>query len=86
MKLADFEQQVWEVENIRIVVRADENDEVKDYNYKRSATETWTTNEFLKNRIEPRVGSKKVVVIRGDGQKTRGGVKLRNLRATYSAK
>jgi hypothetical protein len=86
MKLADFEQKVWDVENIRIVVRADENDEVRDYNYKKSATETWTTNEFLKNRIEPRVGSKKVVVIKGDGQKSRGGVKLRNLRATYSAK
>jgi hypothetical protein len=86
MKLADFEQKVWDVENIRIVVRADENDEVRDYNYKKSATETWTTKEFLNNRIEPRVGSKKVVVIRGDGQKSRGGVKLRNLRATYSAK
>jgi hypothetical protein len=86
MKLADFEQQVWDVENIRIVVRADENDEVRDYNYKKSATETWTTKEFLNNRIGPRVGSKKVVVIRGDGKKTRGGVKLHNLRASYSAK
>ena len=86
MKLADFEQQVWEVENIRIVVRADENDEVKDYNLKRAADETWTTNEFLNNRIEPRVGSKKVVVIRGDGQKSHGAVKLRNLRTSYSAK
>jgi hypothetical protein len=86
MKLADFEQQVWEVENIRIVVRADENDEVKAYNLKRAADETWTTNEFLNNRIEPRVGSKKVVVTRGDGQKSRGSVRLHNLRATYSAK
>jgi hypothetical protein len=86
MKLADFEQQVWEVENIRIVVRADENDEVKAYNLKRAADESWTTKEFLNNRIEPRVGSKKVVVIRGDGQKSHGAVKLRNLRASYSAK
>ena len=86
MKLAAFAQKVWDVEGIRIVVRADENDEVRDYNYRKSATETWTTSELLKNRIEPLVGSKKVVVIRGDGQKTRGGVKLRNLRATYSAK
>jgi hypothetical protein len=31
MKLADFEQRVWEVEGIRIVIRGDENDEVKDY-------------------------------------------------------
>ena len=86
MKLADFEQQVWEVENIRIVVRADENDEVKDYGYKRAAPETWSTREFLENRIEPLVGSKTVVVIRGDGQKSYRSVKLRNLRETYSAK
>jgi hypothetical protein len=86
MRLADFEQQVWKVENIRIVVRADGNDEVEDYDFKRSADESWTTNEYLKNRIEPRVGSKKVVVIKGNGQKSHGGVKLRNLRASYSAK
>ncbi len=86
MKLAAFEQQVWEVEGIRIVVRADENDELKDYGYKRAAPETWSTREFLENRIEPLVGDRKVVVIRGDGQKSHGAVKLRNLRASYSAK
>jgi hypothetical protein len=86
MKFTDFEQQVWKVESIRIVVRGDENDEVKDYGYKRAAPETWTTNEFLKNRIEPCVGGRKVVVIKGDGQVSYGTVKLRNLRASYSAK
>ena len=86
MKLAEFEQRVWEVEGIRIVVRADENDEVKAYNLKRAADETWSTREFLENRIEPLVGDRKVVVIRGDGQKSRGNVRLHNLRETYSAK
>ena len=86
MKLAAFEQKVWEVEGIRIVVRADENDEVKDYGYKRAAPETWSTREFLENRIESLVGDRKVVVIKGDGQKSYRSVKLHNLRETYSAK
>ena len=86
MKLADFEQRVWEVEGIRIVIRGDENDEVKDYSFKNAAIENWNTTAFLKNRIEPRVGGRKVVVIRGDGQKSYRSVKLRNLRETYSAK
>ena len=86
MKLAAFEQQVWEVEGIRIVVRADENDELEEYGYKRAAPETWSTREFLENRIEPLVGDRRVVVIRGDGKKSYRSVKLRNLRETYSAK
>jgi hypothetical protein len=86
MKLADFEQRVWEVEGIRIVIRGDENDEVKDYSFKNAAIENWNTTAFLKNRIEPRVGGRKVVVIRGDGEMPNGRVLLRNLRASYSAK
>ncbi len=86
MKLTDFEQQVWKVESIRIVVRGDENDQVKDYNFKNAAIENWTTRKFLKDRIEPRVGGRKVVVIHGNGEIPNGRVKLRNLRASYSAK
>jgi hypothetical protein len=76
MKLIDSEQQVWKVENIRIVVRADENDEVEGYDSKNAAIENWTTRAFLENRIVPRVGGRKVVVIKGDRQKSHGGVKL----------
>jgi hypothetical protein len=86
MKLADFEQRVWEVEGIRIVIRGDENDEVEDYTRKNAANENWRTREFLEKRIEPRVGGRKVVVIKGDGEMPNGRVLLRNLRASYSAK
>jgi hypothetical protein len=86
MKLTDFEQRVWEVEGIRIVVRGDENDEVKDYGFKNAAIENWSTAMFLKNRIGPRVGGRKVVVIQGNGQIPNGRVKVRNLRRSYSPK
>jgi hypothetical protein len=86
MKLADFEQRVWEVEGIRIVVRGHENDEVKDYNLKNAAMENWSTREFLTKRIEPRVGERKVMVIQGDGEMPHGRVLLRTLRKSYSPK
>ena len=86
MKLADFEQRVWEVEGIRIVIRGDENDEVEDYTRKNAANENWRTREFLEKRIEPRVGGRKVVVIKGDGEMPNGRVLLRNLRASYTTK
>ncbi len=86
MKLADFEQRFWVVVGIRIVVRGHENDEVEDYTRKNAATETWSTREFLEKRIESRVGGRKVVVIKGDGEMPNGRVRLRNLRASYSAK
>jgi hypothetical protein len=86
MKLTDFEQRVWEVEGIRIVIRGDENDEVEDYTRRNAANENWRTREFLEKRIGPRVGGRKVVVIKGDGEMPNGRVLLRNLRASYSAK
>lgn len=86
MKLADFEQRVWKLEGIRIVVRGDENDEVKDYTFKNAAMENWRTTEFLKKRIEPRVDERRVMVIQGDGEMPHGSVPLRTLRKSYSLK
>ncbi len=68
MKVGDFEQRVWDLERIRIVVRADRYDEVEDYDYKNAANENWRTSEFLKNRVVGRVGGREVTVIQGDGK------------------
>jgi len=37
MKIWEFEEKAWEVEGIRIVVRAPSEEEVSDYDYQRSA-------------------------------------------------
>ncbi len=84
MKLGDFEQRVWELEGVRIVVRGDEQDEVGDYDLKYAAIETWSTSEFLRKRVEKRVGGRKVTVIQGDGEMPHGRVILRTLRASYT--
>ena len=84
MRLADFEERVWEVEGVRIVVRGDEDDEVEDYDYKYAAIENWSIAKLVKMRVRPRIGSAKEVVIRGNGEIPNGNVILRNLRESYS--
>lgn len=86
MKLTDFEQRVWELEGVRIVVRGDEQDEVEDYDFKNAAIENWSTSEFLRKRIEKRVNGRKITVIQGNGEMPHGRVILRTLRASYFAK
>lgn len=86
MKLNDFEQKVWEIEGIRLVVRGDEQEEVEDYDFKNAAIENWSISEFLRKRIERRIGGRKVTVIQGDGEMPHGRVILRTLRASYFSK
>jgi hypothetical protein len=86
MRVRDFEQRVWELEGIRVVVRANRNEEVEDYDYKNAANENWRTSEFVKTRVKDRVGGKEVAVIQGDGKIANGNTLLYVLRASYSAK
>jgi hypothetical protein len=86
MKVVDFEQRVWELEHLRIVVRSDRQDEVEDYDYKNAANENWRTAEFVKNRVVGRVGGREVTVIQGDGKLAHGNVLLYALRKSYFAK
>lgn len=86
MKVSELEQRVWELEGLRIVVRANRNDEVEDYDYKNAANENWRTAEFVKNRVERRVGGREVTVIQGDGKIANGNLLLYALRKSYSSK
>ncbi len=84
MKLGEFEQRIWELEGIRIVVRGEKNLDVEDYDYKYAAIETWTLTRLLKQHIQGRIGNRPVTVIRGDGEIPNGRVNLRTLRGSYT--
>lgn len=84
MTVRDFEEAVWTKEGIRIVIRSTENSQVKEYAYTNAADRNWRVTQLIKNRIQPCVGDKEVVVIWGDGTQPHGSVKLETLRASYS--
>ena len=85
MKVSEFEQKVWDLERLRIVVRANRNEEVDDYDYKNAANENWRTAEFVKNRVSGRVDDREVAVIQGDGKLAHGNTLLYALRESYSS-
>lgn len=83
MKVSEFEEKVWAIEGIRIVLRVDQNTEVNNYDFKNAADESWRINELLENRIIPRIGAATVIVLQGDGEEPHGRVILRTMRGGY---
>jgi hypothetical protein len=83
MNVAEFEDAVWAVEGVRIVIRAAPNTAVGDYDYQRGAQDTWRIGQLLENRIVPKLNGYEVTVLQGDGEQPHGRVILRTLRASY---
>lgn len=86
MKVRDFEDKVWEVEGVRIVLHAGNDVEVKDYEYKKAADESWRITELGEKRIGKHLGGLTYTTIQGDGEQPHGRVILRTIRNGYSSK
>lgn len=85
MNVREFEDAVWAIEGVRIVIRSRSNTEIDDYDYQRGAQDTWRISQLLENRIAPKIGSREVVALQGDGEQPHGRVILRTLRASYQS-
>ena len=84
MNAREFEDAVWKIEGIRIVVRASGTEEIDDYDFKNAAPWNWTLTKLLNQRIDARVGEDtEVVVIRGDGELPRKNTTLDTIRTSY---
>lgn len=84
MKVWEFEEKVWEVEGIRIVIRAASEENVSNYTFKNSAQEGWRVTQLIEKRIQPKIGDYEAIIIQGDGEQPHGRVILRTVRRTYS--
>ena len=83
MKVKEFEQKVWEVDKIRLVIRAPASEDVGDFVQKRASTETNTISEYEEDRLNKPLAGKEWVVINGSGEIVFRGTTLRVVRATY---
>lgn len=85
MKARDFEDKVWEVEGVRIVLHTGNATEVKDYDYKKAADETWRITELGEKRLNKHLDGITYSVIQGDGEEPHGRVILRTVRNGYNS-
>ena len=84
MNLWDFEEAVWNLEGIRIVVRSPYGEEAEDYTYEKAAKGNQTLAAFIGLRIRPCVGERDVIAINGSGQVVNGGTHLGTIRRSYA--
>ena len=84
MKATDFEDKVWEVEGIRIVLRCPENQEVIAYDYSNAISQTTSVTDWLKGRVEPKLNGLQVEVVGGNGEQPHGRSLVRTVRTSYA--
>ncbi|WP_276966813.1 hypothetical protein [Metallibacterium scheffleri] len=85
MKASEFEDKVWAIEGVRIILRTDPDTKVPDYPYKKAADESWRVTELIDKRVAKLINDIPHVVLQGDGEEPHGKVILRTIRKGYTA-
>lgn len=80
----EIEQAVFDLDEIRIVIRAKTSEDLGSYTYSRKAAENTSVSEWLEQRIKPIVNSHGVVVVDGRGNIPHGRTKLSRVRRSYA--
>ena len=88
MRVYEFEEKVWEIERVRIVIRANSNEKVdRVYDFVKAAPQGNTVTWFLNTRVKPRLANNmEVFTIDGSGNVPNGKTLLSTLRQTYKPK
>lgn len=84
MKVIEIEQKVFELEEVRIIIRSPASvDFPSGYDYQKKADKSASVTEWLATRVRPIVGDCEVVVIDGSGTIPHGRTKMATLRDSY---
>jgi hypothetical protein len=83
VQIREFEQAVWRVDRLRLLVRAPKEATVQDYDWIKAADQGMTLTEYRKTRIEPRIGDYEFSVVNGSGEIPKGNTKIGTLRDSY---
>ncbi|MEW6597817.1 MAG: hypothetical protein AB1429_10010 [Pseudomonadota bacterium] len=84
MSPTELEDEVFDLEGIRIIVRAPRGTQLGDYSYARKAAGVATLAHWLGQRVLPLTAGHEVVVINGAGERPHGKTSLSKLRDSYA--
>ena len=83
MRVHEFEDAVWRIEGIRIVIRAPWNDQVGDYPAYDQVSDNTSLTQFLRDRVYGLTGDLDVAALNGYGEWVNGRTHLGTIRASY---
>jgi hypothetical protein len=84
MRVGEFEEAVWRIDHIRVVVRAPHDETVQNFDYMRAAEQSLRLSEYANTRIEPRLNGFKFEIIDGSGCFPNRNTRVGNLRQSYT--
>lgn len=87
ISVTDLERQIYEKEEIRVVIRANEDTEFDAYPYNRKASTTTSATDWYNTRLKPLLGDNfDAVIIDGHGNIPHGRTKIDTIRNSYVEK
>lgn len=81
--VAEFEDKVWTLEGVRIIIRAPQSDMVNDYIYARKYISSSSVTDWINGRIKPLLNGKDFYIVDGSGTRPHGRTNMENLRNSY---
>jgi hypothetical protein len=84
MNIVEFEQKIFELEGVRIIVRAESSEQLGDYSYQKKYDQGNSINDWLKSRVLDKVGAFDVVVVDGSGALPNRKTHMGRLRDSYA--
>jgi len=83
VQIHEFEQAVWRVDRLRLLVRGPKDAIVGDYDWVKAADQGLTVTEYIKTRITLKVMYLQFSIVDGSGKMPNGKTKIGNLRQSY---
>ena len=81
---SELERQIFEVEEVRVIIRAPRSSTFPPYPYQRKSSSSTSVSDWLEQRIKPLLGEIQVDVIKGDGNCPHGRTNMETLRNSYA--
>ena len=83
MTIKEFEGIVWQIDGVRVVIRATPDVQVDDYTFKNAFQSNLSVTKFLNVRILPFVRGYEAFVIDGKGEIPHGRTLVSSVRESY---
>ena len=84
MQVWKLEQKIFELEGVRIFVRAASDEKVGKFDYQRCTRGNMSIADWLETRVYPLTGDFEVVVVNGRGEMPHGKTHMTTLRDSYA--
>lgn len=79
----ELERQIFELEEIRVVIRSNKSTLYGKYNYTRKAASNTSITDWYLTRLKPIIGEYEATIIDGNGNTPHGRTNIETVRNSY---